>query len=93
MNNNLKELIEDIKYGIQNGTDRENIKIDGYCLSWKNCKLILNEIDRLNNIIDKAIEYIEHQKFIKEQVIMKSNYEMSDYYVKILLNILRGEDK
>lgn len=67
MNNNLKELIEDIKYGIENGKDRENIKIDGYCLNWKNCKLILNEIERLNNIIK------ELEKWLNENNLYKTN--------------------
>lgn len=42
--------------------------------------------------IDKAVEYIEHSKFIKEQVIMRSNYNMQDFQIRELLNILRGKD-
>lgn len=46
------------------------------------------EIERLNNIINKAIEYIE--KADSETTDM---YEMCEYSKNDLLSILRGEDK
>ena len=56
--------------------------------------LIMKEnAETLAKRIDKAVEYIEHEKFIKEQVIMKKNYEMSDFQVRHLLDILKGVEK
>ena len=56
--------------------------------------LIMKEnAETLAKRIDKAVEYIEHEKFIKEQVIMRKNYEMSDFQVRHLLDILKGVEK
>lgn len=74
----LKDLIDDIKFGIEHGTDREGIRIDGIGLSWENLKLLLNEIERLNNIIKEL-----------EKIFEKEDYQ----YLQRKLKELKGENK
>ena len=51
-------------------------------LNWKDIKLVLEEIERLNKRIDKAIEFIERK--------MEYYYEED---IDNLLDILKGSDK
>lgn len=46
------------------------------------------EIERLNNIIDKAIEYIRQLEFESEEL-----YDISEIARLELLDILKGSDK
>ena len=39
---------------------------------------------------ERAIEYIKHKYFIKEQVIMRRDYSLNDREVRELLRILEG---
>jgi hypothetical protein len=55
---------------------------------------IKQKLEAYENMRKEAIEYIEHAKFIREQVILKRSYALQDFQVKDLLNILNkvGED-
>lgn len=52
------------------------------------------QLEAYENMRKEAIEYIQHAKFIREQVILKRSYALQDFQVKELLNILNkvGED-
>jgi hypothetical protein len=40
---------------------------------------------------EKAIQYIKHKRFVKEQVLNKKDYSLNDREVKELLNILESK--
>ena len=46
------------------------------------------KLEAYENMRKEAIEYIEHAKFIREQVILKRSYELQDFQVRKLLTIL-----
>ena len=52
--------------------------------------LLVNEIERLNNIINKAIEYIKELTDDNESVELM---DISFYVKNEILNILQGSDK
>ena len=53
------------------------------------------EISRLNNIINKAIEYLSKLKYEEYKTILSKEIEYStnQNFVKELLEILKGSDK
>lgn len=51
-----------------------------------------DKIKELHNKVDKAIKYIEHRKFIREQVILERSYKLDDFEVRKLLEILKDVD-
>ena len=94
---NINKLLETIK-----DTSRDYVGING-CLyqdiSREELDLIVNEIERLNNRIYKAIEYIENNSLYEEEY--DYDYEEIMYLVGTsdevakndLLSILKGSDK
>lgn len=79
-NDNTKEIIKEIKDNLPN-INKSIISIDTLDL----CHLI-GEIERLQNIIDKAVDYIEYMQNISEN---------KNIYVSVydLVKLLRREDK
>ena len=54
----------------------------------KEIKKLQKQLEAYENMRKEAIEYIEHARFIREQVILKRSYALQDFQVKDLLNIL-----
>jgi hypothetical protein len=95
----LKNIIEGIRY-IANSGAGASIQ-----LSSKNCKCLSEKIEklqkenkRLNNIINKSIEYIENNNLYEETIL---DYDIDDEPIywdcddkatNDLLSILRGEE-
>lgn len=89
----IKEILEDMKKGIDTGTNRYDIKVDGMCLNWKDCKQLLGYINTLKEEL-KFIYDINHhnlgERIRLEGIILKANelldhlgYGGSDnYYMK-----------
>jgi len=75
----------------------ENITSDDITLTYNGLTMQKNiyeqEIKRLNNIINKAIEYIENKNKYLESENYYQVFEYRDIYLMPLLNILEGSDK
>lgn len=85
-------MSEDIQFLISI-QDLEQPEFDNACLEREN-KRLTKEIERLNNIINKAIEYIDKHKHLSMFADCREPEEWI-YDLEItaneLLNILRGE--
>lgn len=83
----LEQLLNDIK-DIDNYKSFRNGAFV-YDLGYYQGQLILQEINRLNNKINEAIEYIEQDYDKNQEIIEYCNFE--DFYKKIL-KLLKGEE-
>lgn len=85
---NLKlyyDMTNDIQI-VLNLVEKQQKQIEDMCENY--CPKNTEENTILKCRIDKAIEYIKHNQFIRYQVTLNPSYEMDDYQVKELLKIL-----
>ena len=78
--NDLDKVLNYMKRYVENVYEHDS----EIMLNWKDIKLVLEEIERLNNIINKGIEYIESYM---------PNYDFDKTNLIKLLGILKGSDK
>ena len=78
--NDLDKVLNYMKRYVENVYEHDS----EIMLNWKDIKLVLEEIERLNNIINKGIEYIESYM---------PNYDFDKTNLIKLLEILKGSEK
>ena len=85
--NDLDKVLNYMKRYVENVYEHDS----EIMLNWKDIKLVLEEIERLNNIIKEAIEYIKkHGDYNKLSGCIE---ELDLYKINELLDILKGSDK
>ena len=72
MNDEIKEILEEMKIGIETERDKDNIRVDGLCFNWKELKLLLDYITNLQN----TKEYLG-------EVLHEQDLELKDYKSRI----------
>ena len=89
MNKNLNEVLNYMKQYVENIYEHDSEPM----LTWKDLKLVLEEIERLNNIIKEAKEEIEY--FELQAKHLDDNIYLDEKLTNKLLEILDkvGEEK
>ena len=84
--NDLDKVLNYMKRYVENVYEHDS----EIMLNWKDIKLVLEEIERLNNIINKAIEFIYENAYDTERKDC-----IDDLWGEIpkLLEILKGDNK
>ena len=95
--NTIKELTQQEKYKTmlkRKNREIERLKIieEKYKDSHLYIKDYKDEIERLTNRIDKAIEYIENHTYDRSDVFVFKGF-YPDFYIEKVLDILKGSDK
>jgi len=88
----VRSINDDILYGIDNSINNEKakhrIKQEREKLDYEK-QYYIKEIERLNNIINKAIEYVKTKNYCSD--IFTKDFAIFDK--QELLDILKGDDK
>ena len=80
MNDKLKEMLKEMKTGIETGKDKYGIKVDGACYTWKDLKMLLDYITNLQQDLSNYVNVVLHDRKVIDDY--KSRIEKAVEYVE-----------
>ena len=81
MNDEIKEILEDWKIGIESGKDKYGIKVDGIGYTWKELKTLLDYITNLQHTEDLYNQLLKDYDELQQE-----NERLKQNQVRILNN-------